>query len=90
MPAIGAVIERRFSASSASRSCSWALLDDELGVGHLHRRGGVRILQRLDALELGLGVVERDLGAVERDLLGVGIELRDHVAGFDHAARTRR
>ena len=43
MPPIGEMIERRFSASSASRTCSRALLDDELGVLHLHRRDGVRV-----------------------------------------------
>ena len=79
-------MDRRCSASSASRSSSLAFSSDELGVLDLHRRSRVRILQRTDAVELGLRVVERDLGAVDGDLLGVGIKQGDHAAGFDHAA----
>ena len=91
MPPIGEMIERRFerelgvaqlpaghcsTTSSASVTCTAVTVFE--------------FFSALTPLDLGLGVAERDLGAVERDLLGLGIELRDHAAGFDHAARLRR
>ena len=90
MPAIGdedrAALQRQFGVAQFQPR----ILDDDLGVPHLHGRGGVGGLQQGHAVALGFGVAERDLGAVDGDLFRIRIEPRNDAAGFDPASGRHR